>query len=92
MFLILRKLGRTWNRKFRLKIFKDDLEASCKDPVSFTAPRCTKLVPKSMDLLGASAVWQRMLPSGCGDGLALPAGLVFALLFVRSRDGPVSPG
>ena len=25
----------------------------------YTAPRCTKLVPKSTDLVGASAVWQR---------------------------------
>ena len=57
----LEKIGKNMEPKIQIK---DDLEASCKDPVSFTAPRCTKLVPKSTDLLGASAVWQRMVPSG----------------------------
>ena len=90
MFLILRKLGRTWNRKFRLKmIWRQVAKIQC--PLQHQDARNWSLSLRiSWVLLLCGSVWYQAACSG--DCLALPAGLVFALLFVRSRDGPVSPG
>ena len=90
LILILRKLGRTWNRKFRLKmIWRQVAKIQC--PLQHQDARNWSLSLRiSWVLLLCGSVWYQVACSG--DCLALPAGLVFALLFVRSRDGPVSPG